>query len=551
MSKSKKIIATSLVIIFLFGLVIRLYRLNLNTPSLYADEVGQYFIFEALKLHTVNLLRQIVYLSFSFTWLVGLTPLGVRLPSAIFGSAIGLAMFFLSRSISPKNRTLALVACVLGTFVPWSFMISRIGHTHITIIVLLTILHLILYFKAKTIQQTLFSILPVILSAYYYPSVLVLSIFVLFLPVMEVYLKLGLRQKKIFWLFLGLLLLFLAAIAVFRLKVLDIKSRGQDLAIWRDVNVTADANNYRGLARLSEPTILSFNKDTENLANKLVYNYPTSVINTFFRNYFSFFSPDFLFFKGDSVLRHSTGMVGEFFPFLLPFMIYGAFVFFQKEKGRMKLTFLIWILVSPIPAAITKDGATYLLRVITLMPFLTYFCTLGIVESFGLFKKKLPKYLLGTSLVFIGLYSTYYFYYGYFHVYPALAASSYEFGFKELADFQRGQKGALLVIWDDKYPSSYFCFWQSLPFSVCDRKKMTKQENINSSTVFSPLPDLFFSLPVSEADLLLILSKYQPLYLAVPSKYTVLFQNIEKKHPIVQTINNPDQTIAFVIYSIN
>lgn len=537
-----------LISISLIGLFLRLYRLSSNTP-LYTDEVGQYYIFEALKQHSVGWITQLAYLSFSFTWLVGLNFLGVRLPSALYGSFIGLAIYFLAKSVS-NRKAVAIIAGILGTFLPWSFMISRIGHTHIPVIVLLTTLHCILYLRAKTIKQILYSLLPLAISSYLYPAAFIISVFALLLPARDIYYKIILKQRKMFKVFFLTILVFLVSLGIFRFKILNVTSRGLDLAIWRDGNVTAEANNYRGLARLSDPTLFSFNQDPEVIGNKIVYNYPLSVINVFVRNYLSFFSPDFLFLKGDNVLRHSTGIVGEFFPFLLPFMIYGAFVFFQRADKKVKTVFLVWILISPIPAAITKDGATYLLRVITMMPFLTYFCALGLISSFDLFKGLIIRYLFGAILFFISLFSVYYFYYGYFQVYPALSAQSFEFGFKELADFQQATPGAMLVIWDDKYPVNYFCFWQRLPFVVCDPKQMAKNELVNTTRVDLPTSSLLFTLPKNENDLVLIINQYKPRYLVVPTKLVGYFVNIEKKYSILQTILNPDQTPAFKIYKV-
>ncbi len=547
MTKKYKISLILLGFIFLIGLFLRLYRLDQNVPALYADEVGHYFIYH----NFIN--RPINYL-FSATWLVGLNPLGVRLFSAIYGSLVILLGFYFAKEIARGTATklylrIALIFALLVAVLPWNFGISRLGHTHIPLVVLLSLLHLTLYLKAKNWQQILISFIPFILGSYYYPTLIIMSPLVLLLPAKELIFENKLNKKYI----ISILIVLSVAIGYFlinKYKVLDTSSRVVDLAIWRDVNVTADSNLYRGLARLSNPTIFSFGVDTEELANKLVFNYPISVLTVFTKNYLSFFSPGFLFLKGDSVLRHSTGMVGEFYLFLLPFMIYGAFLFFRDQTQRNKTIFLIWILASPLPAAITKDGATYSLRAITLMPFLTYFCALGIVTSFDFFKRKYLRFIYGAILIFVTIFSTYYYFFGYFHVYPALSADSFEYGFKELSDFQSANQEKLLIIWEDKYPVNHFCFWQNPPSSVCVQAKMKTRENIGQSQVDLPIPKLLFSLPSSEPDLEKIVSKYKPKNIAIPHKYLYLFPNFTMNHKIVEEIKNPDQTTSFNIYEI-
>lgn len=283
------------------------------------------------------------------------------------------------------------------------------------------------------------------IGGYFYFLLIVMSPIVLLVPAVDIIKDKSINKKYLFSAITVFILILLYALLV-KNQIFNRQSRGVDLAIWRDVNVTADSNLYRGLARLSTPTIFSFGMDPEKLANKLVFNFPISVASEFASNYLSFFSPDFLFLKGDQVLRHSTGMVGNFYLFLLPFIIFGAYKFYTLRTTH-SLLITLWILASPLAAAITKDGATYLLRVITLMPFLTYFAALGIVELYELLKGKFTKisYLLILSI--ISLYSAYYYFYGYFHVYPALAADSFEYGFKELAQFQIKKPGKMLVIW--------------------------------------------------------------------------------------------------------
>lgn len=559
--KNNKVIIFLLVlVIFAISLFLRLYHLDQNIPSLYADEVsGNYLSLNFLSVPTNNPIDLInkVYLGIThFSWVFGLTPLGARLPSAIYGSLITIVIFYLSffiaKQISPnKGYFIALLSGFLVSVLPWSFMISRIGHSSVPVMVIFVCLHLIMLIKAKKTSQYLISLIPLGISLFFYPSLIIIAPVATLLVYYLMSDGFTSFQRRLGKLALIITAIIIILIGITRYRIFEPDSRGFDLAIWRDVNVTADSNYYRGLSRESNPTIFSFGKDPEILGNKLVFNFPVSVINVFTKNYLSFFSPDFLFLKGDSILRHSTGMVGEFFPFLLPFMLYGAFVFFTKADKKLKTIFLVWIFISPVPAAITKDGATYLLRVITLMPFITYFCAQGIVSSFRLFKNNILKIAYGGFISIIGLFSIYYFLFGYFHIYPALSASHWEYGFKELSDFQVTHPGKLLTIWEDKYPVWYFCFWQKLPFDTCNPDSINMNELVNDNRIDLPVENLLFSLPKNESDLNSIIQKFKPMYIAIPNKYKDLFPNFENNEFLVQTINYPDQTTSISVYKVN
>ncbi len=232
-------------------------------------------------------------------------------------------------------------------------------------------------------------------------------------------------------------------------------------------------------------------------------------------------------------------------------MIYGAFLFFKSKDWKIKQIFLVWILISPVPAAITKDGAGYLLRAITMMPFLTYLSALGLVESIKLIK---PKFKLIYLLIItgIGLYFIYSFLFAYFHVYPARAAKSYEFGFKELSDFQiKHESKPTLVVWDGYYPHLYFRFWQATDAKEYSLFIPTKIQ-INQSVFYKMYPNLYFSLPQSVTDLREFLEEDDISFIVFPSELRERYSEYPLlDQPPFETVFYPDKTPAFYIYQID
>lgn len=80
------------------------------------------------------------------------------------------------------------------------------------------------------------------------------------------------------------------------------------------------------------------------------------VIGRFMVRYAEYFSPQFLFLKGDSNLRHYTGIGGELVLSLLPVVLAGLWwaIRFARTQPGYRLV-LVSLLIYPIPAALTVD----------------------------------------------------------------------------------------------------------------------------------------------------------------------------------------------------
>lgn len=560
MTKKTKISLVILVGIFLVGLLLRLYRLSINLPPLYSDETsGQLWYWFQVHDRSITLFERVARIimtsPFSLSWLFGYSTFVARLPSVINGSLLILAVYYFSSEVGkavrlPGRRATALLTGTLVALLPWSFMLSRM-YGNFAFLLILICIHISLLVSAESIKSLIISLVPLVLSTYYYPSMVIIAPLGVLIPIREIWQKLSREHRKTFSILMIIGITSLGSFLNYRYKLLNIGSRGLDLAIWRDVNTPWQMDKYRALSWNSPPSVFSFGLPPEHLANKLVYNRVMANISTFAHNYFSFFSPDWLFFKGDSILRHSTGQVGTFYPFLIPFLLYGAFVFFVTADKKTKQIVLVWILASPISAAITKDGAGYLLRVVTILPFLTYFCALGIVESFALIKKnwRVPY---GALVVLIGLYSAYYFFYGYFHVYPALSARSFEYGFKELSDFQVANNHApMLVIWDGYYHNNDFRFWQNTPFEEYGSFK-TKEQVIGDTHFHQTFTNLYFVNPKSAKDVSVFLKENKIGFIVLPDRYFVNYPvELDKEFATPSAvISYPDQTPALKIFEI-
>lgn len=555
MTTKTKLSYLLLAIIFFFGLALRLYRLDQNIPELYADEAGHYYYKNYLTDPDQSLAKKLLSITFTATNIFGLNPFGARFMSALYGSVLVLVGFYFAKSLDKASGSknylrVALVAGLLFATLPWGYAISRIGHTHIPIVTILGLAHIIFFVNSRSLLQKLLSLMPLLVGIYYYPTLALMSPLILLVPAKQMIWE-NQKYKKQVLVAGGLFAVIVLFTMINRFQILSTSSRAFDLSIWRDVNVTADANLYRGLARLSPASIFSLNLAPEKVVNKIYFNFPVSVISKFTENYLSFFTIDSLFLKGDPILRHSTGMVGNFYLFLLPFMVFGIYkIFTGTTSTDTKTLIALWILASPIPAAITKDGAGYLLRSISLYPILTYFCALGIVCSVDYVKSVSVKVLYSLLLVATFALSAHYYFFGYFHIYPSLAKNSFEYGFKDLSDFQQKADSKLLIIWEDKYPIGLFCFWQNLAYEDCKAENIKTSAIVGETRIDLPNKNMYFALPKTENDLEAIVIKYAPSHIALSSRFLENYPNFFKDYKIVDTIKNPDDTSSFYIYQV-
>ena len=167
-----------------------------------------------------------------------------------------------------------------------------------------------------------------------------------------------------------------------------------------------------------------------------------------------------------------------------------------------------------------------------------------------LFKSKL-KIFLAVLIFAVFAFNTYNFLFNYFHVYPASSARSYEYGFKELTDFQKENNfESLLVIWEGYYPRSYFGFWQP-DFYKNLNNFVVKKTEVSQSSFYQAWDNLYFSLLRTENDLQIFLKENKISLLALPGDLKPNFSNYQlfEQKP-VEIINYPDQTSAFFLYKL-
>jgi len=410
-TKNQKLILIGILLIASF---LRLWRLSEVPVSLFGDELDVgYHALSILKtgkdysgnpwpLHFQSLAEWrtplYLYSVVPTVALFGISPLGVRLPAAVFGLLGVWAMYLLVRQLT-KNEALALVSAAVLTFSPWHIQYSRAAF-EVTQLLAILLFGLYFFFKSLPVARrygpkkgkwlwvsaALLALTPWVYSTakLFTPLLLIF----LFLVWRKDILKLS--KRYLVWAVLALALigapvaystLFGGGVQRFSyLSVFTDPTRETEIGAAREFDARVRGEISLGL----QPT----------LADKLTHNkfifWTEKVVN----NYFQAISFDFLFIKGDLNLRHSIDGVGQFFWIEAVALILGLILFFAKSKDRkLKALLAFWILVGIIPAAITRNGGRHATRLILILPPLVFLITYGLVRGVKLFKPRLRLFV--------------------------------------------------------------------------------------------------------------------------------------------------------------
>lgn len=107
-------------------------------------------------------------------------------------------------------------------------------------------------------------------------------------------------------------------------------------------------------------------------------------LGRFVANYTSYFSPEFLFFRGDHNPRHSTQAAGMLLITALPLLLAGIFHVARHWRRPLYRFLLIAFCLGPVSAALTEEGTPHALRSADMLPLLILFCGLGLHELLSL-----------------------------------------------------------------------------------------------------------------------------------------------------------------------
>lgn len=352
-------------------------------------------------------LPAMAYLDIPSVAAFGLTLVAIRVPSAVAGTLLILASFWLLWEITRRKKW-ALFAALITAISPWSFFLSRFGfESNIALLGLTT--GLASLFTAQRTKQNYWYIISALSFAvtwYSYIAYRPIAAVILFVfAVLKLVENFKANKKPIFLLFISFVIVVSPLLTPRSISVNN--TRVGQVGIGSDSGTTMIINEKRYFCATQLPRLLC----------DITWNKPAYVFRELTHRYLMAFSPEFLVTKGELSTDFLTiDSFGQFFPILYPLIFFGlaGFLFVKKtpiNKTQMWLI-IVGLLISPIPSAIV--GEPQKVRISALFPFLLITITYGAIVVDKLLKTKLLRslFLAGLVIVLFGysfLYNMEYF----------------------------------------------------------------------------------------------------------------------------------------------
>lgn len=504
-----------LLLIVLFFLVTRIYKISEIPPSLYWDEASigynAYSILrtgrdewgEVLPLHFRAFgeykLPVYIYLTALLELILGFNEWVIRIGAVLSSLGSVLLTYFLALKLF-NDKTSAILSAFFLSISPWLFIFSRTGYEASTGLMFF-ILGLYLFFMAlKKKAILLFSIVSFVLSMYSYNSFRILTPFILLS--LTLFFIQDFRRTTT-----GFKGIEIISFLVFIISIIPIGR----------LFFSADGNS-----RIQAVGIF------DNSLSKL------DLALQFIKNYFSHFSLDFLLFQGDTNLRSQLPGFGEVYWLELLLFIIGMLALLKKRSKASYILLLI-VLISPIPAAITRE-APHALRSITVVPFLSIITAYGMVTIMKLVKFQ-RLFLTLVVLIFLALFGNYY--YNFMITYPKQADQYWQYGYKQLfLGYQDKFDKFDNVVVSDAYAQPYIFALFYLKYNPSQFRSEVKYNSVDKfgfSTVKS-FGNFYF----------------QPTLLEnLPHGRSLVFASLNDKLKglkEISTVNNLNGSIAFYVY---
>lgn len=391
-----------LALIILLAAALRFYKLDSNPPSLYWDEISNgydaYSILKTGRDQYGQLLPLVfrglddyrpgvyIYTTIPAILIFGLNEFSVRLPSALFGTLSVLVTFLIVKKLFSKK--LALISALLLAISPWQIQFSRAG------------------FEANLMQSFILLAIFFFLHSRNKPSLIFISSFFFGLA-LNTY-----QAAKIWIPSLLLTIIFFWRNEIYRL--------GKKII----------AVSILILCIFSLPIILNPQEALLRGRAESIFKESKNPMNDFISAYLSYFSPKFLFSRGDTIGRHSITGMGELYVFEAPIILFGLYVLIHHNSRRNKFI-LAYFLLAPIAAAFAKPSP-HALRSITFIP------VWSLLGAIGLLKIKKMIYLSYFRVLIMIIFCTLIFYnvstylHLYYKHYPIEKGPDWQVGYKEM-----------------------------------------------------------------------------------------------------------------------
>ena len=344
-----------LILILFLAASLRLWNVSNNPPGLTWDEVAlgynaysimltgrdEYGTLLPLNLKSFGDYKPsfYAYLDIPFIAVFGLTELAIRLPSAIIGILTVFVVFLLVQQLF-KNQLLSLLSAFFVAVSPLAIQFSRPAFES-NLAVFLNILGV--YFFLKGLKQKKWIFLSVILFAFSSITYQASRVFVpLLVLALVVICKKDIDKKVIvtaltlfFALFSAVMLATILPGQTNRLSTLNYFAYQRSEEVINTITIEDGFSKY-------------------DFGFQILHGEWWAYIKGLVERYLIYFSPKVLIIDGDYSQRHRVPDLGSMYYFSVVLLPLG-FIFLLRQKGNASKLLLVWLLLAPIPAVLSRD----------------------------------------------------------------------------------------------------------------------------------------------------------------------------------------------------
>jgi 4-amino-4-deoxy-L-arabinose transferase-like glycosyltransferase len=334
------------------------------------------------------------YLTIPSVAALGLNEFAVRLPGAICGT-LAILFTYLMVEVMTKRKDLALWSGVLLATSPWHISLSR-GAFEANLSSFLLPCAIWLFYKGLENYKLLWvSSLFFGLNLFSYHSARIFTpmilIVLLFINRKKIRNLINLKNSKRFITGAVFVFCLFASTSLYTMFT-GAGKRATDVVIF---------NPTDHWAAVAERRYEAIVQGVPEQIARVFSNKPKYILSQFINNYLSYLSPTFLFVQGAG--DYSYGMIagrGVLYLFEIVFLPI-ALVSYIKKKGFKGIELILaWILLSPIPAAISKAPGFSANRAAIMMPAIQIMSAFGITELKDYLARKFKKRDLGILFTF-------------------------------------------------------------------------------------------------------------------------------------------------------
>lgn len=346
-------------------------------PLLYFDKFGDFYIIGP------------IYMKGLSTLIFGMNAFAVRFPTALFGALTVIPIFLLARLLF-LNSAVGLFSAFAMAIMPWTIPLGRASSEGILggFFFLFGLYYLILALKENKMKFTVIGALFILFTFWIYHNYRLLSSLFVFGIAVYGWFTVQKRNRKIVWATALMAVLFvLITVAIGRTSW----GRGR-------FDQTGILSPLSGVEiRLQE--IIYDEKHVSTYVTRFFHNKILGYGKEFLRQYFIYFSGDFLFIKGGKSEAYAVPESGLLYvSFIVPILF--ALLLLARKDTREKQVFygglllIYFIAIAPLPSALTIVDVPNIQRSILLGLFLSILIGLGFNYFYEISKKR--------SLFFLG-----------------------------------------------------------------------------------------------------------------------------------------------------